>query len=221
MTTTERFEDRLLEQLRTVVVDAGPPMPELVTSRRPRTARLALAGAGVAAATAAVAIVAASNDATPSAYAVQSRADGAVTVSIHSLSDADGLQRKLRAAGVPAVVDYVPGGRSGCAGPGLPAPGAAGKGATLHTEIRGKDDGPTFSQEGQAGGPPPGGDGIRGGISQVMVGSDGARFTIDPGAIHPGDKVYITTSSGAVSSIAMAIGKTRPATPCPPAPPAP
>ena len=38
-------------------------------------------------------------------------------------------------------------------------------------------------------------------------------LTISPGAIKPGDKVFITTASGgAVSSIGMAIGTTPP--PC-------
>ena len=57
--------------------------------------------------------------------------------------------------------------------------------------------------------------------SSVIVGDDGVRFTIDPGQLAPGEKVFITTSTGAVSSIGMAIGKTRPGAPCAPGTPGP
>ena len=78
MTTANRFEDRLLDQLQEIV--AAHPAPTVVTRRRPRRRRLALAGVSVAAATAAAALVATGSDVTPSAYAVQPRADGSVTV---------------------------------------------------------------------------------------------------------------------------------------------
>jgi hypothetical protein len=39
-------------------------------------------------------------------------------------------------------------------------------------------------------------------------------FTIDPGNVAPGQNVYITTSTGKVTSLAMAIGKRPPAGPC-------
>ena len=118
MTASSRFEDRLLHELREVV--AARPAPGVAARRRPRRTRLALAGAGVAAATAVVAIVATGSDVTPTAYAVDSRPDGSVTVEIRSLHDAAGLQRSLRAAGVPAVVDYAPAGddRVRCPAPG-------------------------------------------------------------------------------------------------------
>jgi hypothetical protein len=47
-----------------------------------------------------------------------------------------------------------------------------------------------------------------------MVNGDGVTFTIDPGAIKPGEKVYITTSTGAIDSIGMAITKDRPSPAC-------
>ena len=81
-TTPERFEDRLLRELRHVVHERPAPAG---VPRRGRT-RLAWGGVGVgvATATAVVAIVASSGDVTPSAYAVQPLANGEVTVSIHS-----------------------------------------------------------------------------------------------------------------------------------------
>jgi hypothetical protein len=135
MTVSTRFEDRLFEQLRDVVAARSAPTPR----RRARRARLVLAGAGVAAATAVAAVVATGGDVTP-AYAVQPGADGSVTVRIHSLRDAAGLQRELRAAGVPAVVDYAP---AGCAA------GETGGGGTTRSGGA-ADSGPSLS------GPAPG-----------------------------------------------------------------
>jgi hypothetical protein len=51
------------------------------------------------------------NGATP-AYAVDRRPDGSVSVELNSLRDAAGLQKKLRAAGIPAVVNYTPMGKT-------------------------------------------------------------------------------------------------------------
>jgi hypothetical protein len=104
--TPTTFEDRLLTELRAVV--AARPAPELVTAsaRAPRT-RLILAAGALAATVAGVFVVTGGDNAAP-AYAVEKQPDGSVTVAIHSLSDAAGLQQKLRAAGIPAVVDYTP-----------------------------------------------------------------------------------------------------------------
>jgi hypothetical protein len=186
MTASTRFEDRLLEQLRDVV--AARPVPAVAAPPR-WGRRLVLAGAGVAAATAVTAIVATSGDVTP-AYAVQPGADGSVTVRIHSLRDAAGLQRSLRAAGVPAVVNYGP---VDCAGPAGPQSGTSSS--------RGTDRGPSLSQPG----PGPGAT-----TSQLRIDDDGVTFTIDRGNIGPGQKVFITTSAGTVTSLAMAIGKHGP-----------
>ena len=49
---------------------------------------------------------------TQAAYAVTRNADGTVTVEVDSITDAAGLQAKLRAAGVNAVVDYLPAGKA-------------------------------------------------------------------------------------------------------------
>jgi len=215
MTTPNRFEDRLLEQLRHVVAERPAPAPTFVARRPPRRTRLVLAGASVAAATAVVAIVATSSDVTPSAYAVQPRPDGSVTVKIRSLRDAAGLERSLRAAGVPAVVDYVPEGGTGCVAPAPePAPGGSAE-RGLNTDGAGAggrtDSGPSLSSRGP-------GPGAHQTMSKVAAGDDGVTFTIDPGTIEPGEKVYITTSTGAMSTIGMAIGKRGPGAGCVPPP---
>ena len=227
---------------------------------------------------------------TPSAYAVAAAQRRHVSVKIRSLSDAAGLQRSLRAAGVPAVVSYVPATQMGCAPPGggdgvtsarapeagVSSSGGSGKtevhrsgrasggaraepstetrgalGAEPSTETRGAlGAGPSTETRGALGAGPstetgalgagpstetrgapgaaararpsvsvPGSpdDGAKAVVSsKATIGSDGATFTIEPGNLKRGESVYITTSTGAVSSIGMAIGTHAPPVPCPP-----
>ena len=196
MPASQSFEDRLLTQLQRVVADNAP---HAAASPRRGRARLALAGATLAAAVAAVALVLTGSDATPSAYAVQPKGDGAVSVSIHSLGDAAGLQRALRAAGVPAEVRY----GTGC---GAPAPGAGSDVEPGGT--RGSDHGPSLSGPG----PAPGDRASR--VSgSVRKGPDGVTFTIDTGDLAAGERVFITTSSGTVDTVSVGIGRQAPAAP--------
>jgi hypothetical protein len=195
---------------------------------------MGLAAAGLIGAGAAVA-VAIGGDPTPAAYAVQPRADGSVSVTISSLRDAAGLEKSLRAAGVPADVHYAADGDTGpcslgpppvgerprriergtsVAGPGVDGPKIAG-------EMRGAPgEGPTFKQhigddELQASGAAPVPDGFSGVKSSVMVTRDGsATFTIDPDHLRDGQRLFITTSDATVGSIGMNIvGAGAP--PCP------
>jgi hypothetical protein len=109
--TTEshpRFEDRLLDELRAVVAEA-PPAPRGHRSRRRRRILIGAAAATVAACVA-LGVPLLTGGGTP-AYAVSANADGSVTVEISSLADAAGLERKLRDAGVPAVVRSLPPGK--------------------------------------------------------------------------------------------------------------
>jgi hypothetical protein len=134
--TPTTFEDRLLVELRAIV--AARPAPEAIRSqpaRRVPRARLTVAAAAVAATVAGV-LVAAGGNGTAPAYAVEKQADGNVTVEIRSLRDAAGLEQKLRAAGIAAVVDYTPVGKM-CREPrGRPAGGAAGGGHPMSTSVR-------------------------------------------------------------------------------------
>jgi hypothetical protein len=111
--TRTTFEDRLLAELRTVVAERPAPAVTGATRRAPRVprARLALAGGAVAAAAVAALATTGGGGATP-AYAVVRNLDGSVTVQVKSLRDAAGLEQKLRAAGIPAVVDYAPPGKT-------------------------------------------------------------------------------------------------------------
>jgi hypothetical protein len=80
--------------------------------RPPRLRRRALIGVGLAtAAGAAIAVVGlpgAQHNGAPAAWSVTKNADGSVTVKISDFRDPDGLQRKLRAAGLRAEVGTLP-----------------------------------------------------------------------------------------------------------------
>lgn len=199
------FEDRLLTELvQRVAANPGP------AARRPRRGRLVLAGTGGTAVVAAAAAVALSGGA--SAYAVESSGNGSVTVHIRDLSDASGLQRELRAAGVPAVVKYGAA-EPGC-GPGVP-PGAAA-GAPTHTyetppaagitkqtgaAPRAVEGGPSTDEAGT----PPVGERKFKTTTSLRRTDDGVVFTIDPGVLGKDDHVYITTTTGSVDSVGMAV----------------
>lgn len=113
------FEERLLHELRGLLVaepssKREPPRRKTRTSvaLRPRR-RLALAG-GLA-----VLLVVAAGTGMPlltggaaPAYAVSTNDDGTVTVEINSLTDAAGLESELREAGIRAVVEYLPPGKT-------------------------------------------------------------------------------------------------------------
>ena len=107
MNAPQRFEDRLLAQLRRVVAEREDSREP--TYNRAGRRRLVLSGAGAALVIAIVAIAAVAigtGNRTTGAYAIQVRPGGKVAVSIYKLGDAKALQRSLRAAGVPAVVDF-------------------------------------------------------------------------------------------------------------------
>jgi len=71
-----------------------------------RRFRLVIAAGGCAAALVAASIFIASSDVATNAYAVQPQPSGLVIVSVNSLEDGEGLQRTLREAGIPAVVEF-------------------------------------------------------------------------------------------------------------------
>ena len=106
-----QFEHRLLTELRQVVAER--PAPEVVASPRSHRRRplLFAATAAVAAAAAAALLTVTSGGVAP-AFAVDRQANGDVSVTINKLSDAQGLQSQLRAAGINAEVDYTPAGKA-------------------------------------------------------------------------------------------------------------
>ncbi|HEU4658361.1 MAG TPA: hypothetical protein VFR97_12585, partial [Capillimicrobium sp.] len=163
-----------------------------------------VAGLAVGAAAATV-VVATGGDGSAPAYAVERQGDGSVSVTIRSLSDADGLERELRAAGLRAEVAALPAGETCDIAPAAgPAPG--GEDAQGARSAQGTA-GTHSAQDARA---------TRGGgpsTSSVMRTDDGSTvFTIDPGTLGAGDTVVITTSRPAdapagadASTISMAV----------------
>lgn len=101
------FEERLLRELRETVTAE----PAGRRQRRPGRRFALVGGVAALAGTAVAAGVVFLSAGTQAAYAVTKNDDGTVTVEIDSLSDAAGLQAKLQAAGVNAVVEYLPAGK--------------------------------------------------------------------------------------------------------------
>ena len=139
------FEERLLHELRAMVESE----PDRAPSRTRRGRRLVL-GAGVAAllAASAGAGVLLLTGGAQAAYAVTRNADGSVTVEIDSLQDAAGLEAKLKAAGLNAVVQYLPAGKT-CRKPWFTPAGADAAGG-MHGSASGpsSDGGTTFTISG-------------------------------------------------------------------------
>ena len=107
--TLDRFETKLLDELRAHVATrpevATPPPP----SRRPhRRGRWAAGLAAAAAAATAYVVVSPGGPAVSPAYAVTQQADGDVVVTIHRLEDAAGLEAALAEHGIEAEVDFEP-----------------------------------------------------------------------------------------------------------------
>jgi hypothetical protein len=105
------YQERLLGELRALAERNAAEAPPQPASRRgiARYPKLALAGIAGGACVASAAIAFTGGDGGGStAYAVEPHDDGSVTVEISRLEDAAGLERELRAAGVPAEVDFLP-----------------------------------------------------------------------------------------------------------------
>jgi hypothetical protein len=232
-TPAPRFEERLLQQLKHVVAQTPAPQAAPAPARVPLASRiprrrLALSGAGLSTAVAATAaaVLATSGGVASPAYAVQSRANGTVTVAISDLRDATGLERKLRAAGIPAIVNYVadPERCAGAAGARGSASGPAGPRTGVMRSQRTGDDGPSTARAGGAGpersthttgSPPPGGGAA--GMSMRVDADGSATFTLNPDDVKPGQTLMIAATTGTFSSLGMAIvddTANAPALPC-------
>jgi len=135
------FEERLLRELRSLV--AALPVDRGQRRLLWRSRRLVLVGGLAAVLAAAVSAgVFFLSAGTQAAYAVTKNADGTVTVEIDSLSDSAGLQAKLRAAGVNAVVQYLAVGKI-CKQPWFTPARVDGAGGTHGSEVGRTSDGGT------------------------------------------------------------------------------
>jgi hypothetical protein len=133
------FEERLLHELRAVVTDKPVEGGHRHSPwRRPRLALVGGLAAAVAVAAAAGVLFFSSG--TQSADAVTRSADGTVTVEVDSMTDASGLEAALAAAGVNAVVEYLPAGKM-CERPWFTPAGRAG--GMQQSEVGRTSDGAT------------------------------------------------------------------------------
>ncbi|GAA1708620.1 hypothetical protein GCM10009745_65600 [Kribbella yunnanensis] len=102
------FEDKLLAELRTVVAER----PVDIRRKRPKRLLAGVAACLTLAAGTAVAVPMLGGEQTTSpAYAVTTEADGKVRVRIYNFTDAAGLEKRIRAAGVRAEVTILPPGK--------------------------------------------------------------------------------------------------------------
>jgi hypothetical protein len=226
--TPNRFEDRLLVELRQFVAAQPAPPPVASSSTRPnpftRTpVRVAMAGASVLA-VASVAIAIGHDPAEP-AYAVQSQAGGAVDVEIKSLRDAAGLREAFDAQGIDAVVRYLPAGKMCVGEPGgaetHSLDGQSGDaGAESQMKVHRSDDGqPGLNTDGT---PPPDDAESEGSttVAQhtadfVQHTADGStRFRLSPGSVPEGKTLVIEGNVGdGPSSLSIRVQK-RPVEQC-------
>lgn len=200
MNAPQQFEDRLLVQLRRVVAEReGSREP---THSRTRSRRLVLSGAGAALVIAIVAIAVVAigtGNRTTSAYAIRVRPGGKVAVSIYKIGDAKALQRSLRAAGVPAVVDFEATKAGACVV-------AAGMNASPEKAGAGDEANETRhlvqSESSVPRGTAPAGENAAiqvhtstaKGATNVTV----SRFVVDPSRIGPHEKLYIVHSGTSI-----------------------
>ncbi len=243
-TGSDRFEDRLLKQLRGVV--AEHPAPNRAAPKRRQRGRLVLAGVGGtaalgAAALATVAIFFGSGGTTTNAYAIESRPDGIVLVSIDSPrgpsspslntfnpGDAAGLQSGLEDAGVPAFVDLGPGNEAACIS--TPEAEPSSEDATAYgplgwdglnkfwAELR-RDGGVAWGElppvpELNSNGEDFGGDRLRDTVG--LVARDGYRvfIMVNPSRIESGERLFITSPDGTMETINMSVSSEDPTAGC-------
>lgn len=201
MTSQTTFEDRLLDQLRSVVA-ANPVSAEPAVGRG-RRRRWPAVAAGFAGAGAAVALALGIAGGSQPAYAVEGGAGGLVTVHIASLRDAAGLQAALRRRGIPASVDYSVRCRHMPAPPGTRV---APRGTRPHfSEVLRAPASRLHAREMQAG--------VR--VELTRGSAHGVMFQIEPSSIPAGKRLYITTYSRKLNSLAIGIGSRAPTPPCP------
>lgn len=110
---TGNFEERLLDELKTVVALRGAEQTDSIecaspTPARRRAPRLVVAATAVLAAAAGVLVFSSGGDNTPKAFAVEPQDGGGTTIEIYSPEDAAGLEGALGEAGIRSQVTWLP-----------------------------------------------------------------------------------------------------------------
>jgi len=107
------FEERLLDELKTVVAQRSAEQEASVETAAPspgwrRAPRLALGATAVLAAAAAVLAFNSGSDNASKAFAVEPQDGGGVTIEVYSPEDAPGLEAALAEAGIRSQVNWLP-----------------------------------------------------------------------------------------------------------------
>jgi hypothetical protein len=107
------FEERLLDELKTVVAQRGAEQELSTESSAPTPAwrrgpRLAVGTSVVLAAAGAVLVFNSGSGSTSKAFAVEPQDGGGVTIKVYSAEDAAGLEGALAEAGIPSQVTWLP-----------------------------------------------------------------------------------------------------------------
>jgi hypothetical protein len=219
MNAPQRFEDQLLVQLRRIVAERDDPREP--THSRTGRRRLVLSSAGAALVIAIVAIAAVAIgtvNRTTDAYAIQVRPGGKVAVSIRRLGDAKALQRSLRAAGVPAIVDFEATKASPCVvAAGMnSSPEKPGAGDEAN-ETRHLVQSASRTPRGTA--PGAGEAGENAAIQVHTLKTNGAtnvtvsQFVVDPSRFGPHEKLYIVHSGTSILVSVSAVSCPKPSSP--------
>jgi hypothetical protein len=103
--TAPGFRDRLLAELTELIPSEPQPsnLSSIIRTRRRRPTLIGLSAAALATAIVIVPIVRGPGGG-PAAWAVEQTSNGNVTVTVRRIWDLEGLERQIRANGIPAVV---------------------------------------------------------------------------------------------------------------------
>jgi hypothetical protein len=190
----DTFETALLGELRREVTEHPAAAAPAARVPRPR-GRLRLGAAGAAGiAASVVAVFGLGGTGGSPAYAVAENSAGDVTVTVHRLDDAAGLEKALRAKGIDADVSYDADSSDSTAMLGSVGPGGAvpPDGAQTHTDEQGSGSGSFTQRQGEKG-PSLSGPGSSPG------GADDPCGPLDPAPArlsHPGDDWVLSIPAG-------------------------
>lgn len=195
------FEERLLDELKTVVARRGTEqVPEEIgshSSARRRAARLAVVPAAVIAAAATLLVFDSGSDNTSKAFAVERQDGGGVTIKIYSPEDAAGLEEALAETGIRSQVTWLPAGMT-CREPHFTP-------STVKTSMGGTIGGVTMAGPGEAmtfGVMSPEQyrerwrEYKRGELSEDEYHASTPNFSLDPASFRPDQSVIISGSRG-------------------------
>jgi hypothetical protein len=204
------FETALLNELRAIVTERSQQRPRHRLARRLRRPGLIAVPVGVAGVAAAAVVGVGALSRATAAYAVTTASSGDVVVTIHSLSDASGLQSALRADGIDAIVNYD---ASGSSPPPIPAGSGAvdGGASAIGRAPAGTGPAPVTSQSTHRGSGSASGTSGTGSSTMTgdpapleirLSGNGPDTITIPALDVNNGYVLHITTSGSAASGLA-------------------